>query len=338
MKTMNKLLIATTFATITCGISQAQQKHSLPELGYAYEALEPSIDKETMMIHHSKHHQAYVNNLNAALEGTEGANMNLDDLMKNVSKFSPAVRNNGGGHYNHTLFWNILTPKSGTKPSKRLEEAIVKQFGGMDSLKIQLNNAAMKQFGSGWAWLSIDSNNKLFISSTPNQDNPLMDVVEKRGTPILGIDVWEHAYYLKFQNKRGDYLSSIWNVLNWDEISRRYEAIVPKGKFDDWQALKDFHKVMSQTYHPSEKGDLGPIKSRSMEMVQAAEKLSKTKIPAEFDNKNVRDAIKKLESDSKKLHKLVSAKKPSDTNITKSLNDLHDVFHRIIGLCTHEEH
>jgi superoxide dismutase len=337
MKKLHFIWLYTIFIVLNAQNTVSQQKFSLPELPYAYEALEPSIDKETMMIHHSKHHQAYINNLNTALAGTQGANLTLEELMKNVSKYSGIVRNNGGGHYNHSLFWTILSPNKTTKPSKRLEEAINKQFGSMDSLKIQLNNAALKQFGSGWAWLSVDKNNKLFISSTANQDNPIMDVVEKQGTPILGIDVWEHAYYLKFQNKRGDYLLSIWNVLNWEEISRRYESIVPKGKFDDWQAIKDFHKVMSQTFHPSEKGDLIPIKSRSAEMVTLAEQLSKSKLPTEFDNKQVRSAILELVKDSKKLHKLVQSKKSSDAAITESLNNLHDVFHKIVGLCVHDE-
>lgn len=321
---------------IWSNFAEAQQRFTLPELPYAQDALEPFIDKETMMIHHTRHHQAYVNNLNKALEGTPGANLSIESLMRNASKYSMAVRNNGGGHYNHTLFWSILTPNQNTKPSKRLEDAINQQLGGMDSLKYLLNEAAMKQFGSGWAWLSVDKNNKLFISSTANQDNPLMDVVEKQGIPILGIDVWEHAYYLKFQNKRGDYLSSIWNVLNWDEISRRYESIVPKGKFDDWPEMKDFHKVMSQTFHPSEKGDLSPIKTRSGEMLSAAERLSRSKIPAEFESKQVRDAIRQLESDSRKLHRAIISKKATDAVITKSLNDLHELFHKIVGLCKHD--
>lgn len=333
---MTKLILVTSSLIIFGTFKlQAQINYELPSLPFAYESLEPHIDKETMTIHHTKHHQGYINNLKTALAGKELPN-SLEDLMKNVSKYSVAVRNNGGGHYNHSLFWSILTPSTTTKPSKRLQDAIVAQFGGMDSLKILLNNAAMKQFGSGWAWLSVDENKKLFISSTLNQDNPLMDVVEKQGVPIIGIDVWEHAYYLKYQNKRADYLSSIWNVLNWEEISRRYDILVPKGKFDDWQEIRDYHKVMSQTFHPSEKGDIQPIKQRSQELVTSAEKLSKSKIPTEFDNKNIRDAVEKLYVNSKKLHKMVQNKK-SDASITKALNDLHDVFHKIVGLCLNDE-
>ncbi len=176
-----------------------------------------------MEIHHSKHHQGYVNNLNNALEGTTSRIISLSDILKNISKYSIAVRNNAGGHYNHSLFWTVLTPNKNTKPSEKLQIQINKQFESLDNLKELMNEAASKRFGSGWAWLSMDNNGNLFVSSTPNQDNPLMDITEQQGRPILGIDVWEHAYYLKYQNKRGDYLSAIWNVIDWREISKRYE-------------------------------------------------------------------------------------------------------------------
>jgi superoxide dismutase, Fe-Mn family len=220
-----KLLIICILTTMAGALSiNAQSNFKLPQLGYAYDALEPFIDAQTMQIHHSKHHQGYVNNLNKALEGSAAENISLEEIIKNISEYSTAVRNNAGGHYNHSLFWTILTPVKNTQPSERLLQEINQQFGSMDSLKILLNKAALNQFGSGWAWLSADKNNKLFISSTPNQDNPLMDIAEKQGKPILGIDVWEHAYYLKYQNKRGDYLSAIWNVINWEEVSKRYES------------------------------------------------------------------------------------------------------------------
>mgnify|MGYP003667299234 CR=1 FL=1 len=220
-----KSLIICIVATFTCVFTiHAQSKFELPQLGYAYDALEPVIDSQTMQIHHSKHHQAYVNKLNKALEGTAAENLSIEEMLKNISKYSTAVRNNAGGHYNHSLFWTILTPNKNTLPSDRLLQAINQEFGSVDSLKILLNNAASNQFGSGWVWLSLDKNNKLFISSTSNQDNPLMDLAEKQGRPILGIDVWEHAYYLKYQNKRGDYLLAIWDVINWEEVSNRYET------------------------------------------------------------------------------------------------------------------
>lgn len=304
-------------------------------LPYSYTALEPSIDAQTMEIHYSKHHAAYVKNLNAALVGTEAEKMSVKEIFATVSKFSPAIRNNAGGHYNHELFWSILTPEKNTKPSAELEKAIIDTFGSLDALKEKINAAAISRFGSGWAWLSVDKDKKLVVSSTPNQDNPLMDIAESKGTPILGIDVWEHAYYLKYQNKRADYLTSIWNVINWNEVSANYKAIT-KGKFDEWPALKDFHKVMSQTFHPSEEGDLKPIKARSTEMVAKADLLAKSIIPAEFNKKEVVAAVKKLKADSKKLDKLVKGKK-SDKEITEALAKLHDVFHEIIGLCTNEE-
>lgn len=196
--------------------------HTLPALPYGYDALEPHIDAQTMQIHHGKHHQAYVDNLNKALAGTDGENKSLEELMANISSYPAAVRNNGGGHYNHSLFWSILG-NNGSQPSGKLEAAINEGFGNLDGLKEKMNAAGTTRFGSGWAWLSV-SGGKLQVSSTPNQDNPLMDVAEVKGTPIMGIDVWEHAYYLKYQNKRSDYLSAIWNVINWEEVSKRYEA------------------------------------------------------------------------------------------------------------------
>lgn len=196
--------------------------HKLPDLKYAFNALEPHIDAMTMEIHHDRHHNAYVTNLNKAIEGTDAENLPLEDLMANISKYPMAVRNNGGGHYNHTLFWEILGPNGGA-PSGKLADAINDAFGSLDSLKEQMNNAGATRFGSGWAWLIVQ-NGKLAVCSTPNQDNPLMDIAEVKGTPILGIDVWEHAYYLKYQNKRPDYLGAIWNVINWEEVAKRYEA------------------------------------------------------------------------------------------------------------------
>jgi Fe-Mn family superoxide dismutase len=196
--------------------------HSLPPLPYDFAALEPHIDAQTMQIHHGKHHQAYVDNLNKALAGTDGENASLEDLMVNMSKYPAAVRNNGGGHWNHSLFWTVLGPNGG-QPEGTLADAINSAFGSLDGLKEKMNTAGVTRFGSGWAWLIV-KDGKLEVTSTPNQDNPLMDIAEVKGTPILGIDVWEHAYYLKYQNKRPDYLAAIWNVINWNEVSRRFEA------------------------------------------------------------------------------------------------------------------
>lgn len=201
-------------------------KHVLAPLPYAHDALEPYIDKQTMEIHHGKHHQAYVNNLNAAIAGTEMENMTLEEIFKNMSKFPMAVRNNGGGHWNHDLFWQIMAPNAGGKPSGDLLAAIEKRFESFDNFKDEFSRAGATRFGSGWAWLIVDANGELQVTSTPNQDNPLMDVADVHGTPILGVDVWEHAYYLKYQNRRPEYLSNFWNVVNWDEVARRYAELV----------------------------------------------------------------------------------------------------------------
>ncbi len=197
--------------------------HTLPALPYAFNALEPHIDAQTMQIHHDKHHQAYVDNLNKAIAGTDAEDKTLEELMDNISAYPAAVRNNGGGHYNHTLFWSILGPNAGGQPGGDLAKAINDAFGSFDALKEKMNAAGATRFGSGWAWLIV-RHDKLEITSTPNQDNPLMDVAEVHGTPILGIDVWEHAYYLKYQNRRPEYLGAIWNVINWDAVQQRYKA------------------------------------------------------------------------------------------------------------------
>ena len=195
---------------------------TLPKLPYAPDALEPHIDAQTMQIHHGKHHQAYVDNLNKAIAGTEHENKSLEELISKAGTISPAVRNNGGGHWNHSFFWEIIGPNAGGQPSGRLAEAINQAFGSFDAFKEKFNAAGATRFGSGWAWLLV-KDGKLEVSSTPNQDNPLMDVAEVKGTPILGVDVWEHAYYLKYQNRRPEYLNAFWNVVNWNKVSERFE-------------------------------------------------------------------------------------------------------------------
>jgi Fe-Mn family superoxide dismutase len=195
---------------------------TLPALPYATDALEPHIDKLTMEIHHGKHHQAYVTNLNKALEGKPEADSRIEDIITHISSFPPAVRNNGGGHYNHSLFWTLLSPNGGGAPTGALADAINSTFGSFDDLKTKISEAGATRFGSGWAWLIVTADKKLAVTSTPNQDNPLMDIAEVKGTPILGIDVWEHAYYLKYQNRRPDYLAAIWNVINWAKVAELY--------------------------------------------------------------------------------------------------------------------
>ena len=194
----------------------------LPPLPYAPDALEPHIDTRTMEIHHGKHHQAYVTNLNNAITGTDAEKMSIDDICKNISKFSMAVRNNGGGHYNHSLFWTIMAPNAGGAPKGKLAEAINSAFGSFDEFKTKFNQAAATRFGSGWAWLIKNAAGKLEVCSTPNQDNPLMDIAEVKGSPLLGLDVWEHAYYLLYQNRRPDYINGFFNVINWETVAKRY--------------------------------------------------------------------------------------------------------------------
>lgn len=206
-------------------LNKQKMSFTLPELPYAVDALSPQIDSKTMEIHHGKHHAAYVNNLNAAIKGTEHESKSIEVLIGEISKHTAAVRNNGGGHFNHSLFWTILGPAADkTSPSKELESAIKDAFGSMDAFKEEFSKAAATRFGSGWAWLSVDKSGKLVVSSTPNQDNPLMDVAEVKGTPILGIDVWEHAYYLNYQNRRPDYITAFFEIINWNEVSKRFAA------------------------------------------------------------------------------------------------------------------
>ncbi|MCD0487213.1 superoxide dismutase [Pedobacter sp. MC2016-14] len=195
----------------------------LPALHYATDALEPHIDKQTMEIHHGKHHQAYVTNLNKALEGKPEATQSIEEIVKNIEKFPAAVRNNGGGHYNHSLFWEVIGPNKGGEPTGALAEAINSAFGSLADFKTKFAEAGATRFGSGWAWLSVGADKKLVVSSTPNQDNPLMSVADVKGTPILGMDVWEHAYYLKYQNRRPDYIAAFWNVVNWDAVAEKYK-------------------------------------------------------------------------------------------------------------------
>jgi Fe-Mn family superoxide dismutase len=196
----------------------------LPKLDYKYDALEPYIDAATMEIHHTKHHAAYTSNLNNELNDMRIENQSIESILQNISKYSVAVRNNGGGYFNHNLFWKIMTPNHYALPKNDLASAINKHFSSFEKFKELFSNLAIKRFGSGWAWLVLKDNGELTVTSTPNQDNPLMDIAEVKGSPILGLDVWEHAYYLKYQNRRVEYINAFWNVINWDEVSNRFMA------------------------------------------------------------------------------------------------------------------
>ena len=197
---------------------------TLPELPYAKDALVPHIDAQTMEIHHGKHHAGYTNKLNAAIDGTELEGKGIEEILQGVSGHPTAIRNNGGGYYNHCLFWEVMSPDGGGEPSGALAEAINGRFGSFTEFKDAFSRAAATQFGSGWAWLLVDKAGHLAVTNTANQDNPVMDVTNVQGTPILGLDVWEHAYYLNYQNRRPDYISAFFNVINWDEVSRRFAA------------------------------------------------------------------------------------------------------------------
>lgn len=201
--------------------------YTFPGLPYAYDALEPYFDKETMTIHHTRHHQGYITNLNKALEGTDAENEDLENILQNINKFSRAVRNNGGGHYNHSLFWEILSPSAKIAPEGKLAEEINKIYGDLDGFKERFKQAGLTQFGSGWAWLLVKYNGTLEVVATANQDNPLMDTnTGNQGYPIMGLDVWEHAYYLKYKNKRPDYIDAFWSVLDWSAVEKKYEEVV----------------------------------------------------------------------------------------------------------------
>lgn len=197
---------------------------TLPDLPYAFNGLEPHIDARTMEIHHDLHHNGYTNNLNKALEGTDAANASIEDILANISNHSGAVRNNGGGYYNHCMFWEVMSPNGGGEPTGALADAINAKFGSFEGFKSEFSAAAATRFGSGWAWLIVDASGNLAVTSTANQDNPVMDIAEVKGTPILCVDVWEHAYYLKYQNRRPEYLTNFFNVINWEEVSKRFEA------------------------------------------------------------------------------------------------------------------
>ena len=224
MKRITIAGIITLLSVFAFSLSAQTYPFELPGMPYSYNALEPVIDAQTMEIHYSKHHAAYVKNLNSAVKGTKLENRSLDDLMLHAGEYGDAVRNNGGGHFNHTLFWNILALNKPFDPNSEVGKAVISTFGSLDSLNRLLSKAGATRFGSGWAWLYVTTDKKLAVCSTPNQDNPIMDVAGERGIPVLGIDVWEHAYYLKYQNKRGEYLAAILNAINWEVVNKNYLA------------------------------------------------------------------------------------------------------------------
>ena len=334
-----KLILFSIIVSIS-GVILAQE-FTLPALQFSYDAYEQGIDAKTMEIHHSKHHKGYVRKLNKAVAESKLEGKSLEDLLMYASYRSLGVRNNSGGHYNHTLFWEILTPTSDNSApgsaSKAFENAIIKHFGSMDALRKQLSVAAAKMFGSGWAWLVVTPNKELVVSSTPNQDNPIMDVSDVRGIPILGIDVWEHAYYLRYQNKRGDYLSAIWSLLDWGVVSEKYAAalnapILAKIEKENWPEMNAFHKVLAQTFHAAEKGDFKPLRNLSGALYAKAILLQDSDVPKPLLKPEVSLALVRLEKKCASLNKLVG-KNAREKSLMKMMNGVHDIFHEVQGLC-----
>lgn len=314
------------------------QSFTLPNLPYAYGDYAPQIDALTMEIHHKKHHQAYVNNLNTAVKGTKMEGQSLVDLMFYASFRSDVVRNNSGGHYNHSLFWEILAPPATQGViSDELSSAINRDFGTMDSLKKLISAAAVARFGSGWAWLTVTPEKKLMVTSTPNQDNPIMDITKDRGIPIVAIDVWEHAYYLNYQNKRMDYLSAVWSLIDWGVVSKKYsiainDSLLIELEKDNWPAMKDFHKTMAQTFHPSESGDLVPLRNRSGELLAKSILLKESRPPKSLDSKLILEGLQNLENKCEEVNELVE-KGAKDAILIKKIKEAHDLFHVVQGLC-----
>jgi superoxide dismutase len=339
---MKKLFHLISVLTLFSIIANAQV-YNLPNLPFATSAYEPFVDAQTMEIHHGKHHAAYVNNLNKAISGTAMEKISMNDLLMYASFRSATVRNNAGGHYNHSLFWDILAPKESQRPiSKELQVAIENKFTSIDSLISSVNKAASTRFGSGWAWLMVTPNGQLAVVSTGNQDNPIMDVSSERGIPILGIDVWEHAYYLKYQNKRADYLNNIWSLINWGVVSDKYAAalkdpLLKEIEKDNWLAIKDFHKVMAQTFHPAEEKNFAPLLSRSGELYAKAILLKNSTPPVSANNAGIQDALTRLEKQCLDIHQLVQ--KPSkdqekkNAQLFEMITKAHDIFHEVEGLC-----
>ncbi len=337
-----KYVIVILFSSIQLVLSA--QQFTLPNLKFTYAEYEPFIDMKTMEIHHSKHHQAYVTNLNKAVAGSPFENKPLSKVLLNMSNASEVIRNNAGGHYNHSLFWEILTPKTSSQPSELLQKAIEETFGKLDSLKTKMHQACMSRFGSGWAWLIVNEEGKLQVTSTGNQDTPIMDVVAERGIPIIGIDVWEHAYYLKHQNKRNDYIYAIWSILDWGVISQKYEdalkdPVLVSIKSDNWTELKAFHKVMSNTFHAAEKKDFKSILDRHQELMIKAFLLKNSEIPvlAIEERVQIMKSLAKLAKQTNELDAFISAnKKVTNEVIMKRLIAIHDSFHEVMGLCGEE--
>lgn len=300
------------------------QKYTLPTLPYSYNALEKYIDAATMEIHHSKHHQAYVNNLNKAITGTNYENMALEELMIKASLLPDGIRNNAGGHYNHSLFWNILTPNEKTQPKLELANAINENFKSLDSLKKLLNQAASTRFGSGWAWLVLTPEKKLAVTSTGNQDNPIMDVAPVRGIPLLGIDVWEHAYYLKYQNKRGDYLSAIWNIIDWNKVSENYDKALTSSLLfaieqDNWKEIKEYKKSIQYLSKELNQSNYSEVICQEIYLKSLI--LKKSNLPKSVNQEKTKISLEKLVILSKEI-KIIAEKQGKTEKLKMKVEEI----------------
>lgn len=338
---MKKLILLLVFITIS-NLHEAQ-KHVLPKLGYEYGAYEPFIDSQTMRVHHLKHHQGYVNKLNRALKGTKKEKESLNSILMNISMYNTAVRNNSGGHYNHSLFWEILNPKPNKQASEDLMRGISKSYESIGKLKEKMNLEAAKRFGSGWVWLILQANGELKITSTANQDNPLMDINKDRGIPIIAIDVWEHAYYLKYQNKRNDYLGAIWNLIDWGIVSDNYikafsSPIFQELKTQNWPELNIFRNDLSHIYYSAESENYEPLKTMTKELMMKAIYLKNSEIPKDLrsDEYGYHVILNKIEKQSIELHDLV-LEHSSNKTLLKKLNTMHETFHQVQGVCKHHD-
>ena len=303
------------------------QPFYLPTLKFNYSAYEPYIDAKTMEIHHSKHHQGYVNKLNKAIQGNKYEQMDLRSILLNASHLPDNVKNNSGGHYNHSLFWDILNPvKRNETPSNELKIAIKNSFGSMDSLKMILGTAAAKQFGSGWAWLIVTPDKKLAVSSTSNQDNPIMDISSIRGIPIIGIDVWEHAYYLKYQNKRKDYLENIWSLLDWKIISNKYveacnDSFLDRIRDDSWKEMKSFHLSFLKTKDAIEKSTkISDLSLMSSNLYANSVILVDSQRPEKFNSNEISKILNSIKRYCESLDKCIKSEKSRKTLLSKIYN------------------
>lgn len=291
---------------LVCTTNLIAQPFSLPKLNFNYAAYEPYIDAQTMEIHHSKHHQGYVNKLNKAVQGTKFETMDLRKILLNGSLLDESIRNNAGGHYNHTLFWNILNPaRDGENMREEFKSALIKEFHSLDSLKILLGNAAAKHFGSGWAWLILTPEKRLAVTSSANQDNPIMDVSSCRGIPIIGIDVWEHAYYLKYQNKRKDYLVGIWELLDWSMISNKYmeamnDPFLQQIQENSWPEFKSFKLLLDQCKNASKKDEYNTL---ALKLYTNSLILLNSIRPEKYNSKEIDLRLKQLYKECKNLYK-----------------------------------